>query len=85
MSGLYVKTVLTTLKNLLTLKRRSAVRMAKKKRSRLIPCCVCGNDVLFNTKGYWIRCQYCGTKQRLKEDGHTIEECEYNTRKDYNG
>jgi hypothetical protein len=81
MNGLYVKTAPTTLKNLLTLKRRSVVHMAKRKRSKLLPCCMCGNEILFSTKGYWIRCEFCSTKQRLKEDGHTIEECKYNTRK----
>ena len=50
----------------------------KKKRSKVLPCCICGNDLVFNLKGYWIRCPYCGTKQKVLEDGYTIEKCEFN-------
>ena len=55
--------------------------MGRAKKSKMIPCCICGNEVLFNKKGFWIRCHYCGTKQRLKEDGFTIEECQFNQRR----
>lgn len=46
----------------------------KSKKSKLQPCCTCGNDIYIPKNGKPTTCRYCLTVQRLAENGYDIIE-----------
>lgn len=46
----------------------------KAKKSKLIVCCMCGNEIYIPTNGNPITCHYCKTVQRLAENGYDVIE-----------
>lgn len=46
----------------------------KAKKSKLIVCCMCGNEIRIPTNGKPITCHYCKTVQRLAENGYDVIE-----------